>query len=964
MGKKRQQQVFAAFDEEPSAAPAADVTEALSPAPVEQETAKSPGSDASKENATAASQALAEETLAEQSVYIVDAHALIYQVFHAMPPMTGPRGNPVGAIHGFIRDVATLLSEKQPNYLFCAFDMSGPTFRHERYDQYKMNREAMPEDLRVQLPGIHELLGAMGVPVLMLSGYEADDILATVARQVDERGGNAFLVTSDKDCRQLITPRVSMYNIRKDSLYQAKELLADWGIRPDQVVEFQALVGDSVDNVPGVPQIGAKTARDLLQKYETMEGVFEHAHEITAKKRRETLLENRDLAELSLELVRLKDDVPIEIDWEAGRVGGIDREQVDAMCQEFGFRRLADRLAKLEVSDAPDLWEADYQLVATEQDFQAFMENLKGQQRISIDTETTSVHPRSAALVGYSFAWNPGEAFYIPVRAPEGEPQLDLAMVNDQLRPILEDPRVRKIGQNIKYELVVLRSHGIHMRGIAFDTMVADYLLDPGQRNHGLDDLARRYLNHTNIPIKDLIGSGKKQKRMDEVPVEQVAPYAAEDADVPLRLATILEEKLEEEGLLDLFQEVEIPLISVLAELEFNGILVDPARLNELGTRFGERLDDLQTSIYQLAGSEFNIDSPKQLAKVLFEDLELPVIKRTKTGPSTDVEVLNQLVKLAVNDLPRHIIEYRQLAKLKGTYVDALPTLICDQTKRVHTSFKQDVAATGRLSSKDPNLQNIPIRNEEGKAIRSAFLPGEKDWQFFAADYSQIELRVLAHFSGDEALQEAFATDQDVHALVASEVYEVELSEVTSAMRRSAKAINFGVIYGQSAFGLAKSLDIEVEEAAEFIEAYFTHYEGVTEFLEETLAQCQQKGFVSTVLGRQRAVQGIRDLDRRSSSRQRNMPERIAINTVIQGSAADLIKLAMLKVHQRMQQEKLQARMLLQIHDELLFEVPENEIPQLRDLLIEEMTSVGELDVPLKVDLEIGENWANCQPYE
>ena len=902
--------------------------------------------------------------MAGETVYIVDSHALIYQVFHAMPAMTGPQGQPVGAIHGFIRDMLTLLREKQPNYLFCTFDSPGPTFRHDQYDQYKINREAMPEDLRQQIPGIQEMLGAMDMPVLKLAGFEADDIIATLARQVDELGGEAYLVTNDKDCRQLISPRVCMYNIRKDSCYDAEALLADWGIRPDQVVEFQALVGDSVDNVPGVPQIGPKTARDLLQQYETLEGVFAHAHEIKAKKRRETLMENQDLAALSLDLVRLKDDVPIEVDWEQGRVGGIDRQRVAALCQQWGFRRLAERLEGLEVNEAPEVWEADYRTIATEQELEQLVEILSSQQRISIDTETTSLKPRSAELVGYSFAWEPGRAVYVPVRAPAGEPQLALDLVNEKLRPLLEDPKIEKIGQNIKYDMVVLRSHGIYLRGIAFDTMVADYLLDPGQRNHGLDDLARRYLNHTNISIKDLIGSGKNQKQMDEVPVDQVTPYAAEDADVPLRLTAILEERLREEGLFELFQTVEIPLIEVLAELEFNGIRVDAKRLQQLGTRFGDRLEDLQAQIYDLAGSEFNVDSPKQLSKVLFEDLGLPVIKRTKTGPSTDVEVLNQLAKLAVNELPQLIIEYRQLAKLKGTYVDALPAMICKSTKRVHTSFKQDVAATGRLSSKDPNLQNIPIRTEEGKAIRSAFLPGEKNWLLFAADYSQIELRVLAHFSRDKELQEAFATDQDVHAAVASEVYEVELADVTSEMRRSAKAINFGVIYGQSAFGLAKSLDIDVDEAAEFIESYFSHYQGVSEFLEQTLLDCQQKGFVSTVLGRRRVVQGIRDADGRGKSRQRNMPERIAINTVIQGSAADLIKLAMLKVHDRLHQEGLQARMLLQIHDELLFEVPATEVPSLRDLLVEEMTSVGEMDVPLKVDLEVGENWADCRPLE
>jgi len=958
MGKRKQQKVFA-FDDEVSSAEAVESSNSVTPA-------KKPGASGDAVVAEKPQHPAGEppETLAGETVYIVDAHALIYQVFHAMPGMTGPQGQPVGAIHGFIRDIVALLEEKQPNYLFCAFDSSGPTFRHDQYDQYKINREAMPDDLREQIPGIEEMLAAMETPVLKLPGFEADDILATLARQVDELGGEAYLVTHDKDCRQLITSRVCMYNIRKDSFFDAESLLADWGIRPDQVVEFQALVGDSVDNVPGVPQIGPKTARDLLQQYETLEGVFAHAHEIKAKKRRETLMENQHLAKLSLDLVRLKNDVPIEVDWAQGRVGGIDRERVASLCKQWGFRRLADRLASLEVSEAPEVWETDYQTVATEQELEQLVDELSSQQRISIDTETTSLNPRSADLVGYSFAWEPGRAVYVPVRAPETEPQLPVDVVNNKLRSILEDPGIEKIGQNIKYDMVVLRSHGIHLKGIAFDTMVADYLLDPGQRNHGLDDLARRYLNHTNISIKDLIGSGKNQKRMDEVPVEQVAPYAAEDADVPLRLTVILEERLREEGLLDLFQTVEMPLIEVLAELEFNGIRVDAKRLEQLGTRFGNRLEDLQAYIYNLAGSEFNIDSPKQLSKVLFEDLGLPVIKRTKTGASTDAEVLQQLAKLAVNELPKLVIEYRQLAKLKGTYVDALPGMICEATKRVHTSFKQDVAATGRLSSKDPNLQNIPIRSEEGKAIRSAFLPGDKDWLLFAADYSQIELRVLAHFSRDKELQAAFATDQDVHAAVASEVYGVELEDVTSEMRRSAKAINFGVIYGQSAFGLAKSLDIDVDEAADFIESYFSHYGGVDDFLEETLSTCRREGFVSTALGRRRAVQGIRDAEGRSKSRQRNMPERIAINTVIQGSAADLIKLAMLKVHARVQQEGLRARMLLQIHDELLFEVPEDEVSLLGDLLVKEMTSVGDMDVPLKVDLEVGENWAEFRPLQ
>jgi len=740
-------------------------------------------------------------SLAGKTVFVVDSHSLIYQVFHAMPNLTSPRGEPVGAVHGFIRDVLDILENKRPDYLFCAFDYPREiTFRHKLYDDYKANRESMPEDLRPQIQSIHRLLQALGVPGLQIEGYEADDILATIARQTEEQGGECFLVTTDKDCRQLISDHVKMYNIRKQTdaerIYDAETLLRDWGIRPEQVVDYQSLVGDSVDNVPGVPLIGPKAARELLNKYSTLDAVLEHADPNSKRKRERNLVEFREQALLSRELVRLLDDVPIAIDWTAGRVGGMDREAVIALCHEFGFRRLADQLSQLSTNQAPAEWKADYQTVATSDELQRIVSAMSQQERISVDTETTSTSPRWAEIVGYSFAWQAGEAFYVPVRAPHGEPQLDPKETLERLRPILEDPNIEKIGQNLKYDMIVLRNVGVALRGVSFDTMVADYLIAPGERSHSMDDLSKRYLNHTAIPIKELIGRGKKQIRMDEVSVAQVTEYAAEDADVPLRLAAILEPKLQSEGLDELFRSLELPLIEVLAELEFNGIRVDVERLGKLSARFGQRMAQLRHEIYEMAGGEFNIESPKQLGKVLFEQLELPVIKKTKTGPSTDAEVLGQLAKQ--HPLPAKIIEYRQNAKLKSTYVDALPLLVHPRTGRVHTSFKQDVAATGRLSSMEPNLQNIPVRNETGREIRSAFLPGEDGWLLLAADYSQIELRVLAHFSQDPALQQAFAEDRDIHAQVASEVYGVPLDEVTREMRRSAKAVNFGVIYGQS----------------------------------------------------------------------------------------------------------------------------------------------------------------------
>ncbi|HND52222.1 MAG TPA: DNA polymerase I, partial [Pirellulaceae bacterium] len=578
--------------------------------------------------------------------------------------------------------------------------------------------------------------------------------------------------------------------------------------------------------------------------------------------------------------------------------------------------------------------------------------------RLSIDTETTSTRPRSAELVGVSLAWAEGEACYIPIRAPEGEPRIEAARALDLLRPLLENPLIEKVGQNLKYDLIVFRAAGVNVQGVAFDTMVADYLLEPGERIHNLDDLAERYLDHRTIKIEQLIGTGKKQKLMDSVPVSAITLYAAEDADVPLRISEALGRRLTRDGLDDLFRQLEMPLVEVLAELEYNGITVDVSVLKGLSTKYSARLDELRAEIYRAAGREFNIDSRLQLADILFNQLGLPSVKKTKTGQSTDAEVLEQLA--TKHELPAKLLEYRQLAKLVGTYIDALPELVHPATGRVHSSFKQDVAATGRLSSSDPNLQNIPVRTGAGREIRAAFRAGPPGWELVSADYSQIELRVLAHFSQDVALQTAFANDEDVHTRVASQVYGVSLADVTRDMRRSAKAINFGVIYGQSPFGLAKSLGIETDEAARFIDAYFAGYPGVAEFMEKVLDEACERGYVTTVLGRRRPVQGVRPRAKRGESRQRNLPERIAINTVIQGSAADVIKLAMVSLHGRLRQQNRAARMLLQIHDELVFEVAASERDDLIRLVVDEMTAAGRLSVPLKVDVKHGSTWADC----
>ena len=920
------------------------------------------------------------ESLAGQTVWVVDAHSLIHQVFHAIPEMTSPSGQPVNAVYGFTRDLLSLLETKQPDFLFCAFDLPGKTFRHELYEQYKAGRPDMHEDLVPQIDSVHRMVEALGIPLLACPGFEADDIVATVARLTEELGGRCFIVSGDKDCRQLITERVKLYNIRKDEIIDRNVLEQEWGIAPNQVVDYQALVGDSTDNVPGVPLIGPKAARDLLGKYGTLEGLLEHVDEVAGAAKKENLKKYRDQALLSRKLVKLDAHVPLAISWQSARpghqdthsrvAGRGDQAQARALFEEFGFRRLAERLPHYSVSNVsgtpspsgypvPETVAPVYRTIDTPEALAELLVEMRRQEQISVDTETTHIWPRWAEIVGISLSWNEREAYYLPLRGPAGSRLLDAPAALDALRPLLEDPGIGKLGQNLKYDRIVLRGAGIELAGTPFDTMVASYLLDAGQRNHNLDDLAKRYLHHVTIKIEELIGSGKRQKKMDEVPVPQISDYAAEDALVPVRLQPILARRMEEDGVSRLFREVEMPLINVLVELEYNGVKIDVGRLAELSRDFGRQIERLEQEIYALAGREFNIASPRQLQDVLFVEQKLPVVKRTaKTGPSTDVDVLEELAHK--HPLPAKIVDYRQYAKLKGTYVDALPQMVNPRTGRVHASFNQVVTATGRLSSHDPNLQNIPVRTEAGRAIRSAFVPGEEGWTLVAADYSQIELRVLAHYTGDERLCEAFQRDEDIHARVAGQVNNVPLEQVTADMRRQAKVVNFGTIYGQGALGLARQLGIERETAAKFIASYFETYPGIERFLIESLAECRKQGYVTTILGRRRAIEGVRA----DAGRSRNLAERTAVNTIIQGSAANLMKLAMIAVFRRLKRERHPARMLLQIHDELIFEAPAAEVDYLAKLLREEMSGVHPLRVPLKVDVKAGPNWAEARAVD
>jgi DNA polymerase-1 len=945
-------------------------------------------------------------------LYLIDAHALIFQVFHAIPAMSSPSGLPTNALFGFIRDLLFLRGEKKPDYLLAAFDVAGPTFRDHLYPQYKAQRGPMPDDLQLQIPEIHKLLEAMRIPVVGQTGYEADDVIATLSHAAAAQGIDVFICTSDKDARQLLTDRIRIYNLRKHEVFDRDALLRDWGVRPEQVVDLQALTGDSVDNVPGVPGIGLKTAAKLLQEYQTLDNVLANVDRIAGAKRQENLRAAGPIVGLSRQLVRLATDVPLKIDWEQWRLRDWDAPRLLALFKEWGFHRFADQvrgqgsgvrsqgsegngkqllLFDEKAEEGPpsgppepqatdqkpgtrDSWKATYQLVDTPRKFQTFLRALKKQKRFAVDLETTSLEPRRAEIVGYAFSWQAGEGWYLPVRGPAGGALLDPVKTLEQLRPVLEDAGVAKVNQNIKYDLMVFRQQGVHVAGVAGDPMVADYLLHAGERNHSMEVLARQHLDHQVIPITDLIGKkGKNQLRMDEVDTAKVAEYSGEDADVAWRLCDLLEPQLERApggtpGILKkLYDELEIPLIEVLAELEFNGIRLDVPLLQRLSGDMARELEKIEEEIYRLAGHKFNIASLKQLRQVLFDELKLPVQRKTgiTSEASTDQATLERLAALTDrpgHELPKKILEQRQIAKLKSTYVDALPTMVNPATGRVHAAFNQTVASTGRLSSSDPNLQNVPVRREQGQQIRQAFVP-EPGWQLLTADYSQIELRLLAHFTGDAELWRAFAEDRDIHTAVATQVFGVADRDVTSEMRRVAKTVNFGVIYGISQFGLAPRLGITKEKAAAFIDAYFARYPKVLEYQTRLLNDCRRTGHVGTILGRRRAITGIRA---DSTYQQRNQPEREAINMEIQGSAADLIKVAMLNCHRRLRREKRRTRMLLQIHDELVFEVPPEEMTAVSTLVAEEMTGAlaDRLTVPLKVDLAAGPNWLDVAEIE
>ena len=883
-------------------------------------------------------------------VFLIDGSSYIYRAFFAIAHLSNSKGFPTNAIYGFTNMLLKILREKGAEYAAIAFDAPGPTFRHEVFGEYKANRPSMPEDLRVQIPHIKEIVSALRVPVLEKEGYEADDLIATLARKLERGGIETVVVSGDKDLMQLISSRITMYDPMKDKTFQVPDVKERFGVSPDKVVEVMGLMGDTSDNIPGVPGIGPKTASQLIEEFGSIEQLLKNVEKVKSGKVRSSLERYAEQARLSRELATLDSEAPLDWGLEVLKLGEPDRKNLQSIFKEMEFARLLK-----DFSLQTDHRDDDYRLITGQGEFDDLVQNLKKAGSFALDLESTSIEPMRAEIVGLSFSFQPHQAFYLPVgHTYEGAPQqLPREGVLRTLRPLLEDPGMKKYGQNIKYDYILLANSGIRLQGIAGDNMIASYLLNPSKHRHSLEELSREYLDRQIITYSDVAGSGAKAIPFSRVEVGKACRYSGEDADLTLQLAQLLMPKIEADGFAELFHEVELPLIEVLATMEMNGVRLDVPLLEVMSREFEIKMDKISEEIFDLAGESFNINSPQQLGKILFERLKLPGGKRTKTGYSTDVEVLNELSKDF--PLPAKVLEYRSLSKLKSTYVDALPQLVNPKTGRIHTSFNQTVTATGRLSSSDPNLQNIPIRTPEGRRIREAFIP-EEGRSILSADYSQIELRILAHLACDTFLIETFQRGEDIHAATASEIFHVSQEQVTPEMRRLAKVINFGIIYGMSAFGLAKELGIPPSVAQAYIANYFQKYHEVRDYIDKSLEQARERGYVTTLMNRRRYLPDIKSPNRSV----RQFAERIAINAPIQGTAADLIKVAMINIHRRLAGEGRKTKLILQIHDELVFEVPPGELEGLKALVKEEMEGVVKLYIPLKVDIGVGKNWAEA----
>ncbi|MDH3690325.1 MAG: DNA polymerase I [Gammaproteobacteria bacterium] len=890
---------------------------------------------------------------------LVDGSSYLYRAFHAMPNLTTSGGEATGAIYGVTNMLRKLIDDFDPEYMAVVFDAKGKTFRDKLYPEYKANRARMPDELRTQIEAVHQMVRAMGLPLLIIDGVEADDVIGTLADQAVETDLDTLVSTGDKDMAQLVSDHVRLVDTMKDVVYDCEGVEKKFGVTPDRVIDFLALVGDSSDNIPGVPKVGPKTAAKWLKQYGSLKQVMAHADEIGGKVG-DNLRESLDQIPLSRELVTIKRDVSMDLRPSDLKREAPDTDSLRLLFAKYEFKTWLAELGGLRQEEqASGPGAVHYDSVLEEAKLDQWIKRLCKAPVFAFDTETTSLDAISAELVGVSFSDKPGEAVYVPVAHDyEGAPQqLSREFVLNKLKPLLEDPNQAKVGQNLKYDCTVLANYGVELNGMRFDTMLESYVLDSTATRHDMDGLSLKYLGHKTIKYDEVAGTGKAKLLFNQIPLEQATPYAAEDADVTLRLHHALWPKLEAmPSLHKLFDEIEIPLVPVLVRVERNGVKIDSTMLAEQSRELAKRIKEIEDQAHSIAGIEFNISSPKQIQEVLYDRLSLPVLRKTPKGQPSTAE--NVLQELAVDfELPRLILEHRSMSKLKSTYTDKLPAMINPRTGRLHTSYHQAVAATGRLSSSEPNLQNIPIRTAEGRRIRQAFVP-EDGYKMVSVDYSQIELRIMAHLSGDEGLLQAFADGLDVHRATAAEVFDTALEEVSEDQRRHAKAINFGLIYGMSAFGLAQQLRIDRASAQQYVELYFARYPGVKKFMDDTRAKAHEDKYVETVFGRRLYLPEINA----SNHVRRQYAERTAINAPMQGTAADLIKKAMLAVDRWILESKPDVRMIMQVHDELVFEINEAEVDKAVPQITERMTTVADLSVPLEVEAGVGDNWAAAHP--
>jgi DNA polymerase-1 len=918
---------------------------------------------------------------ARKRLILVDGSSFLFRAYHAVPPLTNAKGEPTNAIYGVTNMLRKLIADYHSDYITVVFDAPGKTFRNELYDQYKAHRPPMPDDLRVQIAPLHSVLKAMGLPLIIESGVEADDVLGALAQHAEQQGYDVIISTGDKDMAQLVNEHIILENTMSNTRLDVQGVFDKFGVRPDQIIDYLALIGDTVDNIPGVPKVGPKTAAKWLAQYETLENLVAHANEITGKIG-ENLRASLDQLPLSKQLTTIKCDLDLPYSIEDLKQQPMDKAELQSLLAELGFSSWLKTLeassqistgaltAPFQAGSNPATIDAtaavapnialplastrSYETILTELQFDDWLAQLNQAELFAFDTETTSLDYSKANIVGVSFAINPGRAAYVPLAHdyPCVPDQLDRTDVLAKLKPLLENPHKLKLGQNLKYDTHVLANHGIALQGIAHDTMLESYVLNSTATKHNMDDLAKVYLGVETIHYEDVAGKGAKQIGFQEVSIEQAAPYAAEDADITLQLHQVLSAKLAQQpSLQKLYAEMEVPLISVLARIENNGVLIDAAMLAQQSLELSSQIISLEQHAHDLAGQTFNLGSPKQIQDILYDQQKLPVLKKTPKGqPSTEESVLQELA--LDYPLPKLILEYRSLSKLKSTYTDKLPQQIDRQTGRVHTSYHQAVAATGRLSSSDPNLQNIPIRSEEGRKIRQAFIAPEGK-KIVAADYSQIELRIMAHLSADDGLLTAFTQGQDVHRATAAEVFGVSPEQVTTDLRRSAKAINFGLIYGMSAFGLAQQLGLSRSQAQSYIDLYFTRYPGVKNYMDSIREQAREQGYVETLFGRRLYLP---EINSRNAAR-RQYAERTAINAPMQGTAADIIKRAMLATDLWLYQENPDAKMIMQVHDELVFEISEDQVDSCSAIIRTLMCAAADLAVPLIVDIGTGKNW-------